>query len=63
MAPPSSTNSKEPTLKIVLAFVAVLLLAACAATGQPSDSPAAPVKAEGGNVQDSFGGAVNNSKY
>jgi hypothetical protein len=44
-------------------MVAVLLLAACAGTGQISDSPAAPVKAEGGNVQDGFGAVVNNSKY
>jgi len=50
-------------LKTAMALVAVLLLAACAAGGEPAGSSAAPVKYDGGNVTDSQNAAVTNSKF
>jgi hypothetical protein len=58
-----SNHSKEPPLKTAMALVAVLLLAACAAGGEPAGSSAAPVKYDGGNVVDSQNAAVTNSKF
>jgi hypothetical protein len=51
-------------LKTALALVAVLFVAACAATGsEPAGSAASPVKYDGGNVIDSQGTELVNSKF
>lgn len=49
-------------MKTAIAFIAVLLLAACAA-GEPAGSAAAPIKYDTGTVIDSQGATVTTGKF